>query len=374
MKHLVLIGGGHVHLFVLEALIREPLPNVSVTLMAREAKAPYSGMLPGYVAGRYAEDDFHVDLRPLAQRAGARFIHASADDIDREQRTVRIAEGGTIPFDVLSLDTGITPDLGGIEGASAHAIAVKPISTFAPKWRQLREAARTKQGPRTFAVVGAGAAGFELVLAMRQGLLSGADGADVQPADVAFTLIGSGVLLETMNMRARSLARRALADRNITLIEHDSVRQIGPNSVMLDSGRIIHADCCVVATGAAPPPWFADTGLARDAHGYLAVQPTLQSLNDADIFASGDCATVIDHPRPKAGVFAVRQGPVLADNLRRRLQGAPTIPFKPQSDFLTLLSLGDGHAIAARGRFAVHGRWVWSWKDWIDRHFVARFR
>ncbi len=372
-KRIVLIGGGHAHVTVLRAFGMTPEPGVAITLIAKELDAPYSGMLPGFVAGHYTLDDCHIDLVRLAHSCDARLIHGEAVGVDRRQRRVMIQGRPALGYDVLSIDTGITPQFGDIDGASEHAIAVKPVSTFAPRWEALYARAMRPDGPRRIVVVGTGAAGFELVLAIRHRLRADAARHGIDAASFHFALIGSGGVLPTHNARARSLGLAALRDRSVEVIERDAAVHIAPREITLSSGRRIAADAVLVTTKAAPPVWFADTDLPRNAQGFLAVRPSLQLLDDEDVFAVGDCAAVVEYPREKAGVFAVRQGPPLAENLRRRARDAAAKPFHPQRQFLTLLSLGDRSAIAARGTFAAAGQWAWIWKDRIDRTFMDRF-
>ena len=373
-KRIVLVGGGHAHVTVLRAFGMRPEPGVALTLIAKELDAPYSGMLPGFVAGHYTLDECHIDLVRLAHFAHARLVHGEATGIDRVGRRVHLKGRPPLAYDLVSLDTGITPLLGDIAGADEHAISVKPVSTFAPRWQALEARALAPGGPRRIVVVGNGAAGFELVLAMRHRLLGEAARRGLDAEAFAFTLVGNGTLLATHAPRAQRLAADALARANVTLVSDDAALRIAADAVHLASGRELVADAVLVTTRAEPPRWFADLDLTRDARGFLAVRPTLQSIEDNDIFAAGDCAAVLEHPREKAGVFAVRQGPPLAENLRLRVRGLAAEPFVPQRRFLTLLSLGGKSAIACRGAFAAAGGWAWSWKDYIDRTFMDRFR
>ena len=372
-KRIVLIGGGHCHVTVLRAFGMNPEPGVALTLIARELDAPYSGMLPGFVAGHYTLDDCHIDLVRLAQFADVRLIHGEAIGIDRGPRRVLIQGRPPVGYDLLSIDTGITPLLDDIVGAAEHAIAVKPVSTFAPRWAALLERALAKDGVRRIAVIGTGAAGFELCLAMRHRLRAEAPRRGIDPEAYSFVLIGSGGVLPSHNARARRLAAAALSDAGVEVMAADAAVAVSAGGVTLASGREIAADAVLVTTKAAPPAWFAETGLPRDARGFLAVRPTLQLTGDDDVFAVGDCATVLEHPRERAGVFAVRQGQPLVENLRRRAKGQPAQPFKPQRQFLTLLALGGKSAIAARGSWAARGGWAWTWKDRIDRAFMDKF-
>lgn len=372
-KDLVLVGGGHAHVFVLEAFARRPLPGVEVTLVTKEPKAPYSGMLPGFVAGHYALDDCLIDLQRLCAAAGARFIVDAGCGIDRRRRRLKLAGGTELAYDVLSLDVGITPDVGSIEGADAHAVLVKPVSAFAPKWQALVERASQADGPRKIVAVGGGAAGVELILAAHHRLTDRQSWEDRRRDPFAYALIAAAGVLPTHPPRARRLAMEALTQNAIEVIEGDPAEAIGSRNVRLRSGRTLDCDAALVSTAARAPAWFAETGLARDSEGFLALRPTLQTLTDEDIFAAGDCASVITDPRPKAGVFAVRQGHVLARQLQRHLQDQILDPYHAQRDFLTLVSLGAKTAIASRNGLSVAGHWAWLWKDFIDRRFIARF-
>jgi selenide,water dikinase len=369
----VLVGGGHAHVAVLKSFGMKPTPDVRLTLIAKELEAPYSGMLPGHIAGHYAHDECHIDLVRLAGFAGARLIHGEAVGIDRQAKRIEIGGRPPLAYDLLSLDTGITPLLDAIAGAAEHALAVKPVSTFARRWRELEGRALQPDGPRRFAVVGAGAAGFELVLAIRHRLRERAGACGLSPDAFSFVLIGGDRLLPHHNARARDLARRALATRSVRLVEQDPVIAISPSGLRTAGRHDLPADAVLLTTKASPPAWFAETDMPRDVDGFLAVRSTLQLADDDDVFAVGDCATVLAHPRERAGVFAVRQGRPLTENIRRRLQGRSARPFRPQRRFLSLLGTGDRHAIAARGRFALAGAWVWRWKDRIDRKFVRRY-
>ena len=371
--HIVLIGAGHSHVIALRSFGMKPEPGVVVTLATREIEAPYSGMLPGFVAGHYTHEQCHIDAARLANWAGARVIHGTVVGVDRTARHVAIEGRPPLAYDLLSINVGITPLLDDIDGAAAHGLIVKPVSTFAGRWQALLEAALTPTGPRRIVVVGAGAAGFELVLAIRHRFCTAAPLAGIDPETFSFALVSGSTLLPTHNARARSLARQEIARQGVTLVEDDGATRVEPGAVHLASGRTIAADAVLLATHAGPATWFETSGLPRDKAGFIAVRSTLQLLDDDDVFAVGDCATVLDHPREKSGVFAVRQGPPLAENLRLRARGAAAKSFIPQRDFLTLLSTGRRHAIASRNGLAFSGDIIWYLKDWIDRRFMDQF-
>jgi selenide,water dikinase len=366
---IVLVGGGHAHLHVLTAFAKLPEPGVRLTLVTRDLETPYSGMLPGVVAGLYSADEAHIDLTRLCAATGACLIHAEANGIDRLGKRVELAGRPPIAYDLLSIDVGITPALSAIQGAAERAIAVKPIGLFLGKFNSLLEECRRSDGPRRIAVIGGGAGGAELLLSVRSRLLK-----EIAGADFSFALVTDGEFLAQHNVRVRDAFRHAFAARGIALHEHRKARAVTAEGVVLAGGTTIAADAVLITTDAAPPPWFEQTGLARDGDGFLAVGSTLQVLNDPDVFAAGDCAGLTASPRPKSGVFAVRAGPPLAENLRRRARKQPLKPWQPQRQHLALISTGERYAIASRGWMKAEGAWLWSVKDWIDRRWMRQYQ
>ena len=373
LKDLVLVGGGHSHVIVLRRLGMRPIPGVRITVVARDLHAPYSGMLPGLIAGLYGFDDVHIDLGPLARFAGARLFHAEAVGLDLDRRTVLCRNRPPVPYDVLSIDVGIAPRLD-VAGAVEHAVPVKPIGGLVARWERLER--RVRESPRRLrvATVGAGAAGVELTLAMQHALSTRARDESGGFHVPEFHLFGAApTLLPTHNRGARRRFGRVLAARDVHLHLGTRISRVEPGRLETTRGKSLEVDEVVWATAAAPPPWPAASGLAVDGAEFIAVDATLQSTSHPGVFAAGDVAAVLDHPREKAGVFAVRQGAPLAANLRRALVGKRLRPFSPQRRFLSLVSTGDRYAVASRGRMSAEGAWVWRWKDWIDRRFMRRF-
>jgi len=373
-KDIVLVGGGHAHVHVMKALAGRLPASWRVTLVSPGSHTPYSGMLPGFIAGIYSLDDAHIDLEWLATETGAHFRQTRAVGLDREKRLVLTAEGEPVPYDLVSLDVGITPALDAIPGAAEHAIAVKPIAAFVAKYDALMQAARRADGPRRIAVVGGGAGGVELLLSLHGRLARLAKEARLNADHFGFVLVTSGALLATHNARVRQAFRRDLAGKGIILHEEARVTAIEADGLRLGEGAFVAADAVLVTTQAQPPDWFAATGLALDEKGFIAVGPTLQTLNDARIFAAGDCAALVETPREKAGVYAVRAGPPLARNLIAMAGGKEPQPWSPQKRHLALISTGEKYAVASRGAFKAEGAWVWHLKDWNDRRWMDRYR
>ncbi|MBT9293226.1 FAD-dependent oxidoreductase [Prosthecodimorpha staleyi] len=371
---IVLVGGGHAHVQVMTRMAAAHRSGIPVTLIARDLDTPYSGMLPGLVAGLYRRDEIHIDLVRLAAATGTRLIHAAADGIDRAARRVHLQGHPPVAYDLLSIDVGITPDLSEMAGADRHAVAVKPIGGFLDRLETLRAEAARAGGRRRIVVVGGGAAGIELILALYSRLRADAAAAGRDPDGFAFALVTGARLVPTLSAGIRRRVARALATRGIAVHGDARVVAIEPDRVVTAAGASIAADAVLVSTKARAPAWLAATGLALAPDGSIAVGPTLQSLTDPAILAAGDCAAMVASPREKAGVFAVRQGPILAENLIALAHGTPLRAYRPQHRFLVLIATGDGRAVGGRGPWpAFEGRWVWAWKDRIDRRFLRTF-
>lgn len=369
LKDLVLVGGGHSHVHVLKSFGMKPMPGVRLTLIGRDIETPYSGMIPGFVAGAYSFDECHIDLARLAVWTGARLIHAEAVGLDRVNRQVLLKDRPPVSYDLVSLDVGSSPGIDAIPGAADHATPVKPIAELGRRWLGFLERVKDWQGALRIAVIGGGAGGVELALAIDHRLRQVARG-----AEVSVTLATRGEILAGQAAAARQRMRAIFARRGVRLLENAATIRIDADSVHLETGERLDVDDVFVVTEASAAPWFAGTGLPLDPRGFLAVEPTLASSGDPAVFAAGDCASVTAHPRPKAGVFAVRHGPPLAENLRRALLGQALKPFTPQSRYLSILGTGDGNAVATRGNWAIEGAWVWRWKDHIDRKWMRMYR
>ena len=374
LRDIVLVGGGHSHVGVLKRFGMRPLPGVRLTLICRDTHTPYSGMLPGYIAGHYAYDEVHIDLSRLARFAGARFFRDEALGLDRDAGKVLCRNRPPVPYDTLSINIGSTPKMDKVEGASAHAVPVKPINGFNQRWLLLLERVRQHAGATRIAVVGGGAGGVELTLAMQFRLRNELRAAGRNPDELSFHLLTSDpVVLPTHNASVRRAFARVLAERGVALHCSAEVTQVSATRLRTAGGDSVDADEIVWVTRAGGAPWLRETGLALDDDGFIRVTDTLQTVTDPRVFAAGDIASMINHPREKAGVFAVRQGPPLAENLRRAVEGKPLKPYRPQSKWLALISTGDQHAVASRGALGFGGAWVWRWKDWIDRRFMQKF-
>jgi selenide,water dikinase len=374
LRDLVLVGGGHSHVGVLRMFAMQPEPGLRITIICTDTDTPYSGMLPGYVAGHYSFDEVHIDLGRLAAATGARLYRDEVIGIDRTQQRVICRNRPPVAYDRLSINIGSTPQIQQIEGAQALAVPVKPIAQFNQRWLQLLTKVREWRGRMTVAVVGGGAGGVELLLAMQYRLRHELKALGRNPEDLKFVLLtAADTVLPTHNPGVRERFMRVLRERNIEVHTQAEVVQVSPGCLHTQNGRTFDADETMWVTQAGGPTWLRSTGLALDANGFIQINAQLQTLTDPQIFAAGDIACFTERPLEKAGVFAVRMAKPLAVNLRRSLRGQTLQIYKPQRHWLALISTGNRFAVASRGPLGWAGAWVWSWKDRIDRQFMQRF-
>ena len=367
-KRLLLIGGGHSHVEVIRRLGLAPEPGVTVTLVSPDRHTVYSGMLPGYIAGHYRFEDCHIDLEMLCRGASVRRVAGTITGLDLQRRVARCADGAEHAFDVVAIDSGSTPVIAGIPGAAQHGMPIKPVPAFLDYWTTLRSAVRTATTGLRIAIVGAGAGGVELALAMHHRIHN--DNGRAQ-----FAIISDGpTLLAAHPAGVQRRFSAVLRKRGITLRLNAPVRTASTEGLVLGSGELLHANHVIWVTGAAAPAWARASGLQTDDGGFIAVNRHLQSPSHDFVFATGDIAAMQSTPRAKSGVYAVRQGPPLTENLRRALRGEPLLEYQPQRRALALISTGDRYAVASYGPFAFGGGWVWRWKNYIDTAFMQRYR
>lgn len=362
-RDLVLVGGGHAHALVLRMWGMRPLPGARLTVINPGPVAPYTGMLPGLIAGHYRRDEIMIDLVPLARFAGARVILDRVVGIDRASRHVLLEGRGPVAYDIASVDIGIGSGLPDLPGYAAHGISAKPLGAYAEAWEAF--VTRALPAPRVV-IVGAGVGGVELALASAHRLR----GAGVTPQ--VTLLEREATALPHIGTGARAALLAELTREGVTLLTGATPAKIRAESVTLTDGRELPSDFTLSVAGSRPQGWLADTGL--DLHdGFITVGPTLQS-SDPAIFAAGDCAHLSHAPRAKAGVFAVREAPVLLHNLRVALAETGTMRrYQPQRDYLKLVSTGRRNAVADKFGLRLTHPLLWRWKDRIDRTFIAKF-
>lgn len=364
-RQLLLLGAGHAHVQVLAQMARAPWSGAQITLVAPFDRQLYSGMVPGFVAGHYALEDCVIPLQPLVQRSGIRWIQRSVRGLDANARTVTLDNGSMLSYDWASINTGPVHNRAVLEaampGAREHALFVRPIEAFGVLWPKVAAMGDTRA--LRIAVIGAGAAGVELAMAIRHRL-----------QNAAVTLLcGDAVPGANYPAKVQMRIQQALQKRRITILR-ETACGIRAGEVLLATGASLACDVPVIATGAQAPAWLQHSGLALDAQGFVSVDACLRSTSHPHVLAAGDVSSRSDRALARSGVYAVRAGPALTANLQATLHGQPLKEHQPPAHTLNLLSCGNRFAIASWGQYSAQGHWVWRLKDWIDRRFVRRYK
>lgn len=376
MRTLLLVGGGHSHSLLLRRLRNRLDPTTQVILVSPERFAPYSAMLPGLIAGHYRFRDCHIDLEQLCRSAGATLICARVERLDLDARTAVLDNGQQVKFDLASLNCGIGSEPP--PGANEHNhVAIKPISQFLPRWQDALERLYQRVDRHkiaSLAVVGGGATGVEIAMALRYRL--DRDPRLKVPVDIQLVHSG-GTLLADAPLRAQMEVARRLQAMRVRVHPLFSVSRVADQELHTERGQHLPVDEALWCIEGSAPGWPSRCGLACDAAGLVRVNRHLQSESHPFVFAAGDIATISGQPLPQAGVHAVREAPVLAENLLRCLNN-PDNPgklraYRGQKRYLSLLTCGEEYAVAQRGDRVLAGKWVWYWKRYIDRRFMAQF-
>ncbi len=374
LKDVVLVGAGHAHVGVLKRFGMAPVAGVRFTLITRQVDTPYSGMLPGIIAGLYTSDEVHIDTGPLARFAGARLYHSEVIGLDLAGKRVICNNRPPVPYDILSLNIGSTSSAVDVSGVAERSIPVKPIDGFLTRFEAARTRILATGGQSRIGVIGGGAGGVELILAIHHRLTGDLKKAGYDPKILSLTLVtSSSELLPTMPLKVRRRFAEIMAERGIAVHTSSRVVGVSDGGVAVATGTTISLDEIFWTTGAAAAPWLAATGLALNRNGFVRVGRTLQSVSHVGVFAAGDVSAMDGHALPRSGVYAVRSGPTLAENIRRLIAGGKLISPRPQRDAMYLISTGGTHAIGTRNGMAFEGDWVWKLKDWIDRGFMHKF-
>jgi selenide, water dikinase len=372
---IVLLGGGHSHALVLKKMGMNIPRNLELTLVSPLSMTPYSGMVPGFLSGQYTFGECHIDLRHLCNFAGARFIQDSAIGIDASSKLVHLKGSPSISYDFLSIDIGSSPSTA-ILGDRDVVTGIKPIHLFLDRLDSFTEYLPKIREHAKIGIVGGGAGGIEVAFSLREKFKH----VEKQPEIHIFH--NSNDIMESTSPKDRGKVRKALGEKSIALHCNERVTRaqklrdsIHKIQMSCDSGFSMEVNLLIFTTSAASPKWILDSSLAKDEKGFITVNSSLQSISNKDIFASGDIASIDGERLEKSGVYAVRQAPILYENIIRSSQNKKLLKYKPQRHFLSLLSIGDGRAIAKKKGFVSNpSKWIWHWKDSIDRNFMKKFQ
>lgn len=369
-QHAILIGGGHSHVCVIKMWLQKRPASLRLTLISPSRYTPYSGMLPGLVAGHYHFNECHIDVASLCESAGIPFIKANVTGLNADQQIISLDNNTTLRYDMCSIDIGSKPDQQR-PGFDAFAIAVKPITDFFSHWQTLQaellqHKQRNKKMPTKIAMIGGGAGSIELISAMQFW-------AQEHDCETDFHLIcRNATLLDSAPWALQKKIIAALQQRKITVHLNNECLSIDACRIHT-SQQTIGYDYAYYCTHAAAASWLKDSALDLNEKGFIEVNSALQSTSHSNVFAVGDIAHMIHSPCPKAGVYAVKMSPTLYQNLTLRGRGLALKNFTPQKHFLSLLSLGDQYAVGYRARITFSGRWAWRWKNRIDKNFMRSF-
>ena len=371
MKKLVLIGGGHSHAIALKEWGKKKITGVKVTLISNVKQTPYSGMLPGLIAGYYDYDTTHINLEKLAQFAQVQLIIDQVIDIQPEQKKVICQSGRIIDFDVLSIDIGSTPTKTTIKGADLYTIPAKPVAYLLQRWQEIVEYCENKPYfPITLGIIGGGAGGVELALNMHHRLTD-----ILHPETLSINLIHRGErILSNQNQWVSNQLTQILNQRKINLYLRTEIEEVTAREMITKSGKKISSDYTFLVTNAQAPSWLQNNQIITDKSGFILVKDTLQTINYNNIFATGDIATMINYPRPKAGVFAVKQGKPLLKNIIKYLSNKPLKLYRPQRKYLNIIGTGEQKALAMWGGIGCKSSFLWQLKEWLDFSFMNQFK
>lgn len=370
-KKIVLLGIGHTNAHIVKEWASNPIPNCDLVCISNFPTATYSGMLPGAIGEQFHDNEMRIDLASLAARGDARLVIADANNLDLRLGEIQFSDHQPIAFDALSIGVGSMPAGWRQHLDSSLLVPIKPMQTFLDRLNErLIACSKIKSEPVRVVIVGGGVASVEIAFCLRQRCQK-----RELHGDCSITIFTSGdSVAEGMTRRSVRHLQRLLQSRSIQIMTGYRVTDVDEHSVVTEDGIRHTADAVIWATGAAAPPVLSTLGLQTDEEGFIATTKTLQSLSDPRVFAVGDSGTVIESPSPKAGVYAVRQSPVLWHNLRALLAEKSLHEFNPQSDFLKILNTGDGKAFLEYKWFVAHARWCLTLKTWIDQRFIREFQ
>lgn len=371
-KQIVLMGVGHTNAHVVRMWGMNPIPNTRLTCISDNAIATYSGMLPAVLAGQNSVPDMQIDLVKLCASVGARLIVDEVTGIDVDSQTISLADRPAVPFDALSIGIGSVPTVMGVRMDEGAVLKIKPMQTFLQRLEKSVAAAVEKSEGRELkvAIAGSGVAGIEIAFCLPAFL-------EKHAADFSIRVVTrSPKILQGVIPSFRKRAMDALTERKIEVSTGKTIMQVTEDGLHLNDGNLVEADLVIWATGASAPPLFdqLNLDLPMDGRGFLATDATLRSTSGKPVFAVGDTGTILSDKLPKAGVYAVRQGPILWQNLRNLITGEPLVKYKPQKSFMKLLNTGDGNAIGEYNGFSFSGPWAMTLKDRIDGRFMKMYR
>ena len=361
-KQLVLLGGGHAHVQVLRKLCMNFYEGLHVILINNSLESAYSGMTPAYIQDYYKINEIMIDLQRLCFNAGVTFINDEVIQLKTEEKKVILKNRPSIHYDLLSINTGCISKKNNIKiHENSKNIFIKPINNLIKNLNALDEIIKNTNNTK-INIIGGGVAAFEISFALRQRFHN----------KISISIISKNILLEkNLNTKTINELKKISENMNISLKESDVI-EIKKNELLLSNGEIFPSDLNLISTGAQIPEWIQNSSLEKN-DGFIGIKTNLQSINDENIFAAGDVASIQDHRRPKSGVMAVRQGQILKENIFLKIQGKKLKKFRPQKNWLYIIGTYPNKALLNYMYLSFHSKWCWTLKKWIDKSFIKRF-
>lgn len=365
-KRLVLAGGGHAHMMLLASLGELTSKGHRVTVVQPSEYHYYSGMGPGMLSTHYSPDDIRFHTRFVVERQGAEFIKAKATKIDPHNNTLHTDNGDLLPYDILSCNVGSFVPFSAIEGKTDHIYSAKPIERLLEAQRHIIDHCST--GKVSIAVVGGGPAAVEIAGNARHLAKT------TTCSNIEVCIFAGKKLMSEYSHSIQKIIRRNFQQRQIRIDESAYVQKIVDGTIILENGTQFTPDIIFLATGVKPSPIFASSGLSTGPDGGLQVNSKLQSTEYTNIFGGGDCIYHSPSPLAKVGVYAVRENPILLQNIQAALQETPLTDFSPGGNYLLIFNLGEGVGALQKGPFVWDGKSSFWVKDYIDRRFMTKFQ
>lgn len=361
MKKIVLVGGGHSHVYVIKKLQEESIKDTDITLISPSRYQYYSGMFSGYAEGLYTEDDIRIDLIKLTRNSDVNWIEGAVTSIDPEQKVILTDKGKVIDYDAISFDIGSLTAGIDVPGVFENTTRVKPSYHFVNVIEQAKSS-------NELVVVGGGASGVEISLSLQAWRKK-------HDFETPVTLISGSRLLPSEREGISNRIEKIVKEKGIQLLTNTKVTEVKPNTLITSTKKHISFNQVIWLGGPKAPELFKTARLPVDDQGYLVVEDTLQVKEYPSIFGAGDCITMRNFPSiHKVGVYAVRQGPILYKNLKGFMENGDGELYKPQSNYLSILSTGNKEGFLLYKNRSFLGKWAWFLKNRIDRKFMEKFQ
>ena len=362
-KQLILIGGGHANVQVLKKLCRNNIKGLHTILISENFEATYSGMTPGFIHEDFSKEEISIDLQRLCFNAGATFIRDKVIKLDTNHRELQLQNLPPVNYDLLSINTGSISNTKKINiENSSKCFFVKPISSLVKNLSKIDQIVKNKKNK--IVIVGGGVASYELAFSLKRRY----------EIPLEITILGKKILNEkNLNKKTKNSLKKIA--ENLSIREYaGEVISISEKYLTLNNGDKIDCDISLVSTGASIETWLLESNLIKDEKGFIKVNNNLLSINEKNVFVTGDACNIENKPKPKSGVMAVRHGEILKENIFFKLTGKSLIKFKPQKNWLYLIGTYKNYALLNYFFLSFHSRWCWKLKVWIDKNFIKKFK